>query len=186
MANDLRQVSELFRDLISVARKHSVNDLDSVAEDWLKKARLSLLKDIEDRRAFSPAENTLLLTKPASYHKLSANATNLLLVPSWAIDSSIPLTIFTPCHPRTLDTYNNVFLQEIRKLMKDCGFVADVSKRSDERTWYTVKIRFPSDNKPKLSPCDTLQRLKIHQRFTLTIKEDLQDVTTSAEDCNIS
>ncbi|KAG6894916.1 hypothetical protein C0992_003983 [Termitomyces sp. T32_za158] len=165
MSNDLRQISELFRDLISLARAQQDHDLDGAAADWLKEARLSILKDIE-----------------RSYHELSANATNLLLVPYWAVDPSTPLSLFTPDHPRTLDSYSDMFLQEIRKLMADCGFVADVLKVSgDKDTAYSIKIRFPSDTISDPSPCDTLKTLKIHQRFTLHITEDPQEAVTPAE-----
>ncbi|KAG6825632.1 hypothetical protein H0H93_000465 [Arthromyces matolae] len=47
-SRDLRQLSELFKDLVSIARSHTSQELDGAAAEWLKGARISIMKHLEE------------------------------------------------------------------------------------------------------------------------------------------
>ncbi|KAG6873475.1 hypothetical protein C0995_015178 [Termitomyces sp. Mi166 len=126
--SDLKQVSALFEACIAQIRSKPQQNFDKEAEQYIKNARVAVMKEIEKK-----------------FREIAQNADNPKLLPYWAINSSTPLTILAPDHSRQMDSYIPTFKSEFQQLMDECGFNATVDNNIwGGQTYYSISIRFPT------------------------------------------
>jgi hypothetical protein len=82
------------------------------------------------------------------YYKLAQSRDNPNAQPSWALDPSADLHLWTTAQPPILKPYETAIAQNLQMLMADCGFNAAVFPL---RHSYDINIRFPERiaNRPR-------------------------------------
>ncbi|KAJ7719013.1 hypothetical protein DFH07DRAFT_1009912 [Mycena maculata] len=120
----LQEVGKLFDHLLSCIRDDlDQGALEPMAIAWLKDARYNLMRDIETK-----------------YYELARARGTPSQLPTY-VDPSYALYMETECIPTVLLRYQQVFIDNLDTLMKDCGF-----KDRDVSRWATrvqVTLRFP-------------------------------------------
>ncbi|KAJ7737562.1 hypothetical protein B0H16DRAFT_1466201 [Mycena metata] len=101
---NLQQVAKLFNDTITIIRDDRP-DVEPQAIAWLKSARYTLMRDLEKK-----------------YYELDRSRAQPLLRPDWALDPSKKLLLWTENLPAVLDAYEEAIRENLRTLLRDCGF----------------------------------------------------------------
>ncbi|KAG6832735.1 hypothetical protein H0H87_000584 [Tephrocybe sp. NHM501043] len=122
----LQQVSALFHDYIHMLRSQSLsNNTDKLADKWLKETKIFIMEEIQRQ------------------YQSMIKTTELENAPSWVSDPNDMLKIFTTRYMSYLDPYSGKFKEEIRQLMKECGFHAHVGHAWIGSRSFIIEISFP-------------------------------------------
>ncbi|KAG6904801.1 hypothetical protein DXG01_007070 [Tephrocybe rancida] len=154
-SSSLKQVSELFEACIAQVRSKPAENFEAEAAKWIKSARVNVMKRIEQNFSY-----------------LSKNADDPMLVPSWATNPSIPLTISGGSfnHHSRLDAYIPSFVAKLQGLMEECGFQATVSSTSlGDETMYFIRIKFPSSLPAKKSTSQVAKCFDTLPKFSAAV-----------------
>jgi hypothetical protein len=137
MSENLKQISAIFNDCLEVIRNQQYEGLDKEALKWLKGTRYELMRQIE-----------------AEYWSLFRSVNTPSALPAWALDSTIPLKIFTRKHQAYLRPYHVAIVRNLSALLDSCGFQSRVSYvPSDIRgDSYICYILFPDRLTDRTSP----------------------------------
>ncbi|KAJ7450628.1 hypothetical protein FB451DRAFT_1566571 [Mycena latifolia] len=145
---DLKQVGKLFEDALDAIRGNFPNQetLEPQAIEWLKAARYKTMREIQ-----------------AEYYKLERSRNNPLSLPAW-VDPAEPLLILTDQVPVALKPFKRLFMENLLKLLKDCGFqYSSVGGYSIDEI--LLEIHFPNRQRQSRDPFVLPETLDVEDEF---------------------